>query len=475
MVQQVFVTLSAAPSNPRRNSPEANRPVFSTYPPSDRKASFGPGPPAAPRARFTFSPQPDRLHGMKNRNRRLPGLAVALLIAVFSTCGCGTETASHKTGASSRRPEPPYDWADPGLPARLDRTLHGWIEDFGLYGAAAVVSTPGWFDWSGAAGVVDRETMEPFGTGALARIASVTKSFTAAVVLQLVDEGLLTLETPLGRFVPEYPNGENITVEHLLRHRSGIPEIHTVDGFFLGSLLLHSDRWCTPREILEWTYLPLPILDIYRNRLVPREPVTVPGGDFHYSQSNYIALGIIIEAVTGRELADVYRERIFEPLGMSHAYLPREDAPFDPWGYTNLLGLLDVDFPSKYLGRSANWLNSASWSAAGIVATARELVIFLSAMLEERLFSGEGLASATDWMENRPGDPGAGEYGMGLFRSRYEAFSTVGHTGLMPGSGAVMQWIPELDVYIGAVTNTDLTGAAASALPKRVREALLNE
>lgn len=409
-------------------------------------------------------------------NGLLSCLLPILLLAGVTACGCATERAPGQTGASPTRPAPRYDWGDPELPARLDQTLRGWTEDFEIYGAAAAVCTPGWLDWSGSAGVVNAETREPYGPDTPGRIASVTKPFTAAVILQLVDEGLLTLETSLADFVEDYPNGDKITVEHLLRHRSGIPEIHTVDAFFLLSLLLQSERWFLPREILEWTYAPIPILHVRRERLLPREPVTEPGGDFHYSQSNYIALGILIEEVTGKPLADVYRERIFEPLGMEDAYLPQENAPFDPWGYTDLLGLLDREFPSKYLGRSANWLNSSSWSAAALIATARDLVIFLSGMLEERLFSRQGLDRATDWMANRPGDPAAGDaYGMGLMRSRYGGFSTVGHTGAMPGSGAIVQHVPELDVYIGAVTNTDLTAAGATALVERVRRALLNE
>jgi D-alanyl-D-alanine carboxypeptidase len=406
------------------------------------------------------------------RKRRLLGIPAVFLTAAALAWGCGTDTTPPEAGPSAPRPEPPYDWADPDLPARLEEALGLWAADFGLHGAAAAVCTPGWLDWSGSTGMADEGRRVRFAIDTPARIASVTKSFTAALVLQLVDEGLLTLDTPLASFVRDYPNGEAITVEHLLRHRSGIPEIHTVDAFFLLSLLLQSERWFTPGEILEWTCLPIPILDIHRNELIPREPVTSPGGDFHYSQSNYIALGIAIEEATGRALSDLYRERIFEPLGLTEACLPGKDAPFDPWGYTDLLGLLDREFPSKYLGRSANWLNSASWSAAGIVATARELTLFLSAMLEGRLLSGEGLTKATDWRETRP-DGGGGQYGLGLFRSRREDFSAIGHTGAMPGSGAVMQYIPELDVYIGAVTNTDLTGPAASALPERIRRALL--
>jgi len=406
----------------------------------------------------------------------LPVLLLVVLIGGYWTCGCSNDTTTDNTNASLSRPEPPYNWTDPELAVRLEEAIEGWTEDFGLYGAAAVVWTPGWLDWSGSTGVKNLDTMEPYEIDTLARIASITKSFTATVILQLVDEGSLTLDTPLAEFVPEYPNGENITVEHLLRHRSGIPEIHTVDGFFLASLLLRPRRWVTPGEILQWTYLPIPILHIYWQEPLPREPVAEPGGVFHYCQSGYIALGLIIEKVTGGVLADVYDKRIFRPLGMREAYLPGRGDPFDPWGYTNLTGLIQQKFPSKYLGGSANWLNSSGWSAAAIIATARELAVFLSGMLEGRLLSPEGLAKATDWMAMEPGDVvGSRDYGMGLVRIQYDGFSTVGHTGSLPGSLTTMQYIPELDVYIAAVSNTDRDYVGAPGLVKRVTWALLNE
>jgi CubicO group peptidase (beta-lactamase class C family) len=96
-------------------------------------------------------------------------------------------------------------------------------------------------------------------------------------------------------------------------------------------------------------------------------------------------------------------------------------------------------------------------------------------MLEGRLFSEEGLANATGWMEIEPGDVvESGEYGLGLFRNQYEGYTTVGHDGALPGSGSVMQYIPGLDVYVGAVTNTDRDYVAAPDLVERVRRALLN-
>jgi D-alanyl-D-alanine carboxypeptidase len=400
-----------------------------------------------------------------------------LLIAGPWMAGCGSDEAAQNVGNdASKRPEPPYDWADPELATRLDEALEGWAQDFGLYGAAAVVTTPGWLDWSAATGVHDRETMEPFRVDELARIASATKTHTTAVILQLVDEGLLTLDTTLAEFVPGYPNAANITVRHLLQHRSGIPEIQLVDGIFILTVLLRPEKWFTPLEILEWTYLPFPMYDIHLGEFVPREPVGEPGEKYHYSQPGYIALGLIVETLTGKDLADVYRERIFQPLGMAEAYLPRKDAPLEPWGYTNLFGLLEEMIPSKDLASSPNGLNSVGWSAGGIVANARNLANFLSGFLEGRLCSEAGIADATEWLPIEPGDlVGEEEYGLGLSRRQYDGFTTLGHDGGLPGSGSAMRYIPELDVYIGAVTNTDSNYAELPDLVERVYAALLNE
>ena len=159
------------------------------------------------------------------------------------------------------------------------------------------------------------------------------------MILQLRDEGLLDLDTTLAEFVPGYPLADQITVEQLLRHRSGIPEIQLVDGFFILSILLNPGHWRTPLEILDWTTLPIPMLDLGSGELVPREPLTHPGGNYHYSQPGYVALGYIIESVTGQALADVYDERIIQPLGMTRTSFPRPDDPLEPVGYTNVFGL----------------------------------------------------------------------------------------------------------------------------------------
>jgi len=403
-----------------------------------------------------------------------PFFLFVLLILAAWTCGCPGCSPPNGTG-TPLRPEPAYDWADPQLPSRLQEALRIWAEDYGLYGAAAAVLTPGWLAWSGSYGVQNIDTQELYEADTLGRVASATKPFTSTLILQLVDQGLLTLDTTLSHFVPDYPNGENIQIDHLLRHRSGIPEVQLVDGFFILSILLLPQRWIPPRKLLEWTYIPLPILDIHAGKLVPREPVSEPGGDYHYSQPGYVALGYIIEQVTGKELADVYHEQIMSPLGMAATRLPRRGDSMDPAGYTDLFGLLDEKVPGDSIVDSANALHSAVWSAGGMLSTAQELVTFLSAMLEGSLFSEEALACATDWRSIGPSDfVGGREYGMGLYRHQGDDYTTIGHDGALPGGGSVMQYIVDLDVYVGAVTNTDLDWMEAPDLVERVRDALLN-
>ena len=107
-----------------------------------------------------------------------------------------------------------------------------------------------------------------------------------------------------------------------------------------------------------------------------------------------------------------------------------------------------------------------------MISTAQDLVTFLSAMLEGRLFSEDGVAKAMDWRPSLRGE----EYGMGLFRIEYDGYTTVAHDGLLPGGGPEMRYIPEFDVYIGAVTNTDRDILSdAPILTERVMQALLNE
>jgi len=374
---------------------------------------------------------------------------------------------------------PAYDWSDPQLEARLARALGEWATDLGIHGAAAAVLTPGWFAWSGSFGLDDVETGAPYQPDSVGYVASITKPFTATTIMQLIDEGLLSLDTPMAQFLPDYPNSENITVEHLLRHRSGIPEVQLVDLLFVLSVLLDPGHWIEPEEILKSTYKKFPpMVDMGTFEFLPRQPVGEPGEKYHYSQPGYVALGIIIEQVTGKPLADVFDERICQVLCLSATRLAREEDTFFAPGYTNLFGLLPEKMRREELvGTQAQGLHSSGWAAAGLTSTASDLVLFLSAMIEGRLFSEQSLAHVTDWMViPDPKEPGSyAECGMGLVRSRDDSHVEIGHTGGLPGAVAIMKYIVELDVYVGAVANTDVDDVDVPSLEERIVRALRNE
>jgi D-alanyl-D-alanine carboxypeptidase len=365
----------------------------------------------------------------------------------------------------------PVTWNTPQIEAGLAAALQGWVEDFGLYGGAMRVYSPGRLEWSGATGLLDAEAAVPYAADSLGRVASSTKPFTAALVLQLIDQGLLTFDTTLDGFLPgmpDFPYAADITVEHLLRHRSGIRDVQIVDLFYVLQVLLDPHRWWTPEDILSWTYGPFPILSVRTLEFLPREPVGAPGDEYHYSQPGYCALGMIVEQVTGRTLADAYDERIIEPLGLAGTHLPRLDDPVDPPGYTNLFGLLDEKIPNSDLISSGNAYVSTAYAAGGIVSTARELVTFLEALLGGELYSAEALALVQDWMPHDSATSGDSGYGLGLYRGLHDGYTTIGHDGGMPGGQAKMQYIEELDTYIGAVTNTDPDRVEEPGLVERV-------
>ena len=412
------------------------------------------------------SSPPSARSGMRARSC----FAIALLLGSTLLVGCSDDD-------SSRRPRPAWDVDDPGLPARLQEALARWADDHGVVGAGGAVLTPGWLEWSGSTGVDDRETGEPFTADRVGRVGSSTKPFTSSLALQLVDEGLIALDTPLSDYLPDYPNADRITLELLLRHRSGLNELQLVDGFFVLTIIADPDRWYEPEDILEWTTRRLPMLNLGSFELEPRGPVGEPGERYFYSQPGYIAAGLMLERATGRDLADLYEERIVRRLGLESTYLPRPGGPFDPVGYTNVFGLLPEAVASDTIVSSPDGLISASWSAGGLVASAPDLAHFLAGMLEGRLFSDAGLAVATDWLPTVSGvGPEDSDYGLGLFRSQEDGIDQIGHNGGLPSGGAVMVYLPEFDVYVAAVVNNDRDfGNSAPDLPERVRRALFDE
>ncbi len=234
----------------------------------------------------------------------------------------------------------------------------------GLPGAVAVTG-----DWQGAAGLANVETNEAMTPEHRFRIGSVTKTFVAALVLQLVAEGALELD---GEAEPIL---SGVTVRQLLNHTSGLPDAALFDNlveFFEPYREDPAHRFeHGPRELLA--------LALARPRLFPA------GEGWSYSSSGYTALGLLVEEVTGSTLRDELRRRIFEPLGLDTTELPVDlvkasglargyfppDNPLLPG--PGLVDATELDFPS--------------WAGGGLVSTGRDVARFLQALLGGELLS----------------------------------------------------------------------------------------
>jgi len=231
----------------------------------------------------------------------------------------------------------------------------------GLPGVVAVASGPGRY-WEGAAGLANLETGEPLTPDHGFRISSVMKVFVAAVVLQLVDEGVLALDGDAAPIV------DGVTVRQLLNHTSGVPNYNDdMVEVFEPYRRDPKYRWpLGPKETLA--------VALERPRLFPA------GEGWAYTGSNYLALGLLVEELTGETLREHLRRRIFDPLeldgtdltedstvtaGLARGYLPG-DNPILPG--TGPVDATELDLPFN-------------WRGGGVVSTGRDLARFLQALL----------------------------------------------------------------------------------------------
>ena len=221
------------------------------------------------------------------------------------------------------------------------------------------------------------------------RVGSVTKTFTATIVLQLVEEGVLGLGDALADYLPGVvPKGDEITIRQLLGHRSGLANVTDYPAW-----LERAGRSSSTR--------PIDTL-----RFAARQPLVFPpGSDSGYSNTNYIALGLVIERVTGHAYARELEERILQPLELDDTELPKTRRVTD---------LHDDGENPK-----------VPWAAGAIVSNAQDLSRFYSALLAGQLLSGESLAA----MKQAGDAHGAPASGLGLFAIDTRCGRFWGHDG----------------------------------------------
>ena len=333
-----------------------------------------------------------------------------------------------------------------GLGAQFQAQLAAAVKGLHIPGVQVTILLSDGTSWSGAAGLADVATKRRMTTADVFDVGSITKTFVGAEVLRLAEAGTLDLDDPLSRWLPAYPGAAGITVRELLAHTSGV-----ADYFDNEHLLIHLGA--APRT----PWQPAALLPYVGKPLFP------PGKGWSYSNTNYLLLGEVIQAATGRDVGTELADRFLEPLGLHATALqsgtavapapalgpvadPYERAPGSKVAYKDLAdGTGYLPFTSL----------ATSLDAAGsLVSTSADLAHWGADLYGGTVLTPASLQAMEDTSISAPWKPRF-VYGLGAQRLTIDGFTSYGHGGACSGYRAVLRYFPVLGASIAVLTNID--------------------
>ncbi len=330
----------------------------------------------------------------------------------------------------------------------------------GIPGLSVAIGVGDEVIWTGTAGFSDVLRQLPVTTNDRFGVGSITKTFVARVILQLVEEGLLELEkTPAdyldSPIIRDIYNTDTATLRQLLNHQSGIPTWEFQKEWIpkgRGAEMELDHIW-GKTETLEYC----------TRDLLP--PTNEPGQRYSYSNTNYTILGLIIEAVTGNEATVEIRQRILEPLGLENTFL--ESFEEVPGGYVNHYHYATPDFREAagihpafhgirpYLVESTPGNLSPEWTAGGMVSSASDLVRWARAIRDGELLGPAMQNEVFTFYPPEEGGSRRSQYMQGISRSEdfYGGSAAFGHSGGTLGFTAYMYWLEDTDIIVVMLAN----------------------
>jgi len=288
--------------------------------------------------------------------------------------------------------------------------------------------------YSGARGMASIELGVPVGRSQVFAIASITKMFTAALVVRLAEEGRLSLDDRLARFLPDFPGAGDVTLRQLLNHTAGISDRRVAPG-----------PW--PRDLTT----AMLVADIARR---PRD--FAPGTEQRYSNAGFILLGAVIEQATGKAWHVAMAEYFFTPLGLARTGYAGVRAPVAGRvpGYSSS--------PSRQDVLTAFSNPAVPGAAGGLIATADDLAQWMRALASGRAIGSAGYAEMAR-PPALPGGPSRDPYGLGMYIWRVRGETMVGHTGQIDGFASALAYLPGPNVTIVILANDDNLDARGMA------------
>jgi D-alanyl-D-alanine carboxypeptidase len=372
--------------------------------------------------------------------RRIAGAAI---VAAFAS---GTAMAAETPGLK------PID------PAAFQATVEDLAKELMLPGAMVLLTTPQGNIAIGY-GTTELGTTNPPRADTHFRAASNTKTMTAATIVQMVQEGKLSFDDPISKYIDGVPDGDRITIRQLLKMRTGLYNFTSAPEL-AKSLDDDPDKVWTADEVLGLAF--------------KHPPEFAPGAGYEYSNTNYYLLGLVAEKIDGKPLRDVFQDRLFAPLGMKNTVLPapESNAIPEPYAHGYLYGsasyaLADAPYPEDLVAAAKagtlkpnddTWQNPSAYFAAGsVISTADDLATWMRALVGGKVLNADFQREWLDAPEAPvPGEPSMQKYGYGILTLSWGGNMIYYHEGEMPGYQSFMGRDPANDMTLVIWTNLTL-------------------
>ena len=331
--------------------------------------------------------------------------------------------------------------ATPLLLAALDVRLERLRAKYGIPGMSASILFADGTAWHGAAGLADVVAKRKVTDDTAFPVASVSKTFTSALILSLAEDHLVDLDASVRSYLPTLGISRAITIRELLDHTSGLRD------FFFHPRIDHD---LLTKPTLVW--------DAARSLKYLGKPYGKPGTSWHYSNTNYLILGLVAEAVGGRTVAEQLRTRFFTPLGLDRTFYQSVEKPRGPLARSYRFVGTDPTLPAIDLSDGTQVVPftsvvTAAGAAGSIASTSSDLVRWAQALYGGSLLEPTTRAEMVgDVARTAPYKPGVA-YGLGVRSVVIAGHPTLGHSGRYLGARAAIRWVTDERIAIAVVTN----------------------
>jgi CubicO group peptidase (beta-lactamase class C family) len=301
-------------------------------------------------------------------------------------------------------------------------------------GVSILVAKDGKAIYSKGSGIANLESDIKAAPKHVFEIGSITKQFTAVAILMLEEQGKLSVEDEITKFIPDYPTQDKtITVHHLLNHTSGIKSYTNMPSFM---------------EFARTDMTPTVLIDNFKNEQMEFDP----GTQFNYNNSGYIVLGHIIEVVSGQSYEDFIQTNIFDKVGMKNSYYG---------SMTRLIPNRARGYSKTETGyRNADYLSlTLPYAAGSIMSTTADLLKWQNAISANTLIKKSSLEKATNGSTLDSGEEIT--YGYGWYTGNINGSASVEHDGGIFGYSSSGIFLPEENVYVIGLSNCDCGNVGA--------------